>query len=422
MDRSPTKILLVNPNRYHSPPVIPLGLEYVTHALRKHSFEVRVLDLCFSGDSFRELEEEIRSFAPHVVGLTLRNIDSVLYPDTEYFLPEIKELIGRIRRMGDLPVLIGGAALPADPEGILNFVGADVAIVGPGEKTLPRILQDVSELKGTRRIIYGEPPESFCPRRGELFSYKEYLSQDGLVGFETHKGCSSRCPYCMEAQSPVHYRDPSDVVGELRQLAELGITRLHLCDAEFNEDLGAVLAFLRVFEEAGLGLQWTLYMKPWNYSFELFERLRKTGADLVTLSVDSLQSSPDYWKDVEEMISLAGQNGIRISIDFLTGFPYEDEETLKRSLDFFRKTGPDEVVVNVYLRLYRRLSLTRIVQSDPSLASFLIGPKENGGLLAPVFYNHVSGERIRELIGQDPLFRIAGAEKVVNYQVRRPGE
>lgn len=422
MKPSGTRILLVNPNRYRFPPVPPLGLEYLACALQEKSFEVEILDLCFAQEPAGELETAVVSFAPHAVGLTIRNLDSVLYPDTEYFLPEIREWLGRIRRTGDPPVIIGGSALPADPEGIRNFVGADVAIVGPGEKTLPAILQDVRALKGTKRIVSGEGPESFRPRRGVLFAYNEYLSRDGLAGFETHKGCSSNCPYCLEARSPVHYRHPDDVVGELRRLAGQGIRRLHLCDSEFNEDLGPALDFLRALEGADLGLQWTLYMKPGNYSPELFERLRKTGADLVTLSVDSLHQAPDYWKDVEEMISQARRNGIGISVDFLTGFPFEDEETLQRSLDFFREAGPDEVVVNVYLRLYRSLPLTRTVQSDPSLASFLIGPKENGGFLAPVFYNHVLSERLRELIGQDPLFRIAGAEKVVNYQVRRPGE
>ncbi|NOY54196.1 MAG: radical SAM protein [Deltaproteobacteria bacterium] len=422
MELSGTRILLINPNRYRFPPVIPLGLEYLAHALRKHSFEVRVLDLCFSTDPLRKLENKVRSYAPGVVGVTIRNLDSALYPDTEYFLPEIRELIGRIRRTGDLPVIIGGSALPADPEGIRNFVGADVAIVGPGEKTLPAILQDINVWKGTKRIVYGEGPESFRPRREGLFAYNEYLSRDGLAGFETHKGCSSGCPYCLEARSPVHYRHPDDVVGELRHLAGQGIRRLHLCDSEFNEDLGPALDFLRALEEADLGLQWALYMKPGNYSPELFERLRKTGADLVTLSVDSLHQTPDYWKDVEEMISQARRNGIGISVDFLTGFPFEDEETLQRSLDFFREAVPDEVVVNVHLRLYRSLPLTDRILGDPPLKRFVTGLYEGGSLLSPVFYSHLPVERLRELIGQDPLFRIAGAEKVVNYQVQRPGE
>jgi radical SAM superfamily enzyme YgiQ (UPF0313 family) len=117
------------------------------------------------------------------------------------------------------------------------------------------------------------------------------------------------------------------------------------------------------------------------------------------------------------MITLCKKAGIRISIDFLTGFPYEDEDTLKRSLDFFRRSGPDEVVVNVFLRLYKQIKITEIVGRDPSLKKHLIvSEDDDGSMLAPVFYNQVPVERLREFINKDPLFRVAGAEKVVNYQ------
>ncbi len=422
MEPTPTRILLVNPNRYHFPPVPPLGLEYLAHALREKSFQVECVDLCFPEGPFEVMETQVDSFSPHVVGITIRNLDTALYPGTEFFLPQIRELVGRIRQRSDLPILIGGAALPIDPKGILHYVGADAAIVGPGEKALPEALRDLPALKETKRIFYGEPSESLCSRRGGIFSFNEYLSRDGLAGFETHKGCSSSCPYCIEAHSPVRYRDPADVVEELRELAGQGIARLHLCDAEFNEDLGAALAFLDALAEARLPLTWTLYMKPGGYSPEVFEKLKRTGADLVTLSVDSLRQDSGYWTDLAAMIAQAKGEGLRLCVDFLTGFPGEKEDVLKRALDFFRNVAPDEVVVNVHLRLYRSLPLTRRVLGDPLLKKFVIGLPDNGSLLSPVFYHHVSAERLRELIDRDPLFRIAGAEKVVNYQVRRPGD
>jgi radical SAM superfamily enzyme YgiQ (UPF0313 family) len=417
-NRRGNKILLVNPNRYHHPPVIPLALEYLAHALRRESFDVEVLDLCFAEDPLRTIEEAVGTFSPHAVGITIRNVDSVLYPNPDYFLPEIREAVLHLKGLTDAPVVIGGSALPADPEGILQYVGADVAIVGPGEETLPALLRVRHLLQGKGKVVKGIPPQSACPARGEVVSYPAYLEKDGLPGFETHKGCSSNCAYCIEAKTPLRFREPSHVIDELRQLAERGFHHLHLCDTEFNDDLGYCLDLLEALDRAELRLQWGLYMKPGNFNTRLFELLKRTGAYLVTLSVDTLRKDPAYWKDVESMISLCRDQGIRVSIDFLTGFPYENEETLRKSLDFFRKAAPDEVVVNVFLRLYERLPLTRIIEKDLSLQRFLIGSKDNGSYLEPVFYNHVPVERLRELIGGDPLFRIAGAEKIVNYQVR----
>ncbi len=411
------RVLLVNPNRYRHPPVAPLGLEYLAHGLQQNDFEVSIADLCFSKDAHRELGEAIRRFSPHAVGLTIRNIDSVLFPDTDFFLPEIRALVDRIRRVSQAPVIVGGAAMPADPEGILRFVGADVAVLGPGETTLPAMLKKGIPESKKGRVVIGAAPASDCPKRGVQVDYRPYLDEEGLAGFETHKGCSSMCVYCIEAGTQVNHREPSDILCELRQLADGGITDLHLCDTEFNEDLDYCLALLEVWNRETLGLRWALYMKPGNSNQRLFELLRSTGAYLVTLSVDTFRKSQGYWSEIETMVARCRAAGIRISIDLLTGFPYETESELGRCLDFFRRIGPDEVVVNVHLRLYKNLAITQLIENDPALKRHVVrSDGENGSPLAPVFYNHVPPAVLRARIGEDRRFRIAGAEKVVNYQ------
>lgn len=411
------KLLLINPNRYMNPPVIPLGIEYLACGLENRSVDVAVLDLCFSNDPVGELDRAIDDLRPDAIGVTIRNLDSVLYPDTEFFLPEIRMYVQRVKERTERPVIIGGAALAADPEGILDFVGADIAVLGPGEETLPALLMDGSSLRNGPKVVPGSVERSFCPQRKGLFDYGDYLAKDGIPGFETHKGCSSRCVYCIEAGTAVWHREVSDVVAELGQLAELGFNHLHLCDSEFNENLDFCVALLEAMNDRQLGLRWAVYMKPGTCNPRMVELLSGSGAYLVTLTVDTFQREERYWSDVESMIALCRDAGIRTSIDFLTGFPGESEDVVKKSLDFFTKARPDEVVVNVFLRLYESLAVTRIVQADHSLSRFVTGQNNGDGLLLhPVFYNHVPVEKLKETIGGDRMFRIAGDEKVVNYQ------
>ncbi|MDX1764267.1 MAG: cobalamin-dependent protein [bacterium] len=417
MKRRYQKILLVNPNRYREPPVIPLGLEYLAHTLRARHFSVRLLDLCFSHEPLVDLTAEVQGFDPDAVCLSIRNVDSVLYPDTDYFLPAFQDHIREVKALTRAPVIIGGSAMTADPEGIVNFLGADFGIVGPGEVTLPSILEEGGDLVGLGRIARGAVPVSFCPQRGHDVDYQDYLDHEGLPGFETHKGCSSDCVYCIEAGTALRFREPEDVICELRQLAEQGFRHLHLCDTEFNENLPYCLALLGRMNREKLGLQWGLYMKVGNYNEKLFELLKESGAYLVTLTVDSYAKGSDYWAEVTSMIARAKRAGIRLSVDFLTGFPYEDEETLFQSLDVLREARPHEVVVNTVIRLYANIGVTAIVERDPSLRQHLIYPLgPDRSLLAPTFYSHVQPDRLQELVGSDPLFRIAGAERVVNYQ------
>jgi hypothetical protein len=71
----PVKVLLVSLNRLTAPyPVYPLGLDYVAGAIRDRH-PVRIVDLAVPG-SLERLAAEIRSAAPDLVGLSIRNIDN----------------------------------------------------------------------------------------------------------------------------------------------------------------------------------------------------------------------------------------------------------------------------------------------------------------------------------------------------------
>lgn len=408
-------VLLLNPNRYRHPPVIPLALECLAHSLEQKGIGTRVLDLCFSEDPAGELASAMGQLRPDALCVTVRNVDTVLYPDTEFFLPDIRKLIKTARGISSCPVIIGGSALRADPAGILEYLGADIAVTGPGERTLPRIVGDANTLGQKRLVIGEEPPTGYGRRRLDALDYARYIEEDGLAGFETHKGCSSRCVYCMEAGTPVFLKDPGAVMGELRDLAEGGFFHLHLCDSEFNEDLEFSLEVLGRMAAERLGIRWALYMKPGTYDGKLFELLARTGAYLVTLSVDTFRRPPEYWKDVRRMSALARENGIRMCIELLSGFPGEDEDALRRGIELVLACGPDDAMVNTYLRLYPGIAVARLIEAEPELKKNVTGDMESA-LLSPVFYNRVPVERLRELTGGERLLRIAGEGKGVNYQ------
>jgi len=102
-------------------------------------------------------------------------------------------------------------------------------------------------------------------------------------------------------------------------------------------------------------------------------------------------------------------------VDFLAGFPYEDESVLLDCLDLFRRVQPDVVNINTYIRLYKTLKITDTIMKDKTLHPYLLGATDDRSMIKPVFYNQVSAERLEELIRDDTIFRIAGREKGVNY-------
>jgi anaerobic magnesium-protoporphyrin IX monomethyl ester cyclase len=410
------KVLLVNPNRYKSPPVPPLGLEYITASLEEKGHAAEIVDLCFSREFYKDIDNAIISFNPDVVGITVRNADSVLYHTNEFFLDEIKDIIDHIKSGYGLKVIIGGTGVLTNPEGTLDYLNADYAIAGPAENTIHAVLDKMGRSDTGRKVYHDKTAGGIsCRRRPLKIDYRKYTEAGGVIGFETHKGCSSSCVFCIEANSRVSFKDPEDVIEEIKSFVDIGYDNFHLCDSEFNENLEYTIDFCTALEKTGLGIKWAVYMKPANFNKKLFKLLKDTGVYLITLSVDSWKKCPLYWTDYEKFVFGAKSSGIKVAIDFLTGFPYETGDNLSEYFDILRRPLPDSVGVNTYIRLYKSLQITDIIMKDTKLKDNLLGKIDDPTFIKPVFYNSIDTERLRHLLGDDGFFRIEGPEKGVNY-------
>jgi radical SAM superfamily enzyme YgiQ (UPF0313 family) len=409
-------VLLVNPNRYKSPPVPPIGLEYIASSLEENGHKAEIIDLCFSEDLFKDIDNAVISFNPDIIGITVRNIDSVLYHTNEFFLDEIKDIVNHIKLTHGLKVILGGTGVSTNPEGILEYLNADFAIVGPAENKINELLEKISKSSEIKKIHWGNfRNNTSCPRRPFKINYDKYLDAGGIIGFETHKGCTSSCIYCLEADSKVSFKNPEYVIEEIRSFVDIGYNHFHLCDSEFNESHEYSAEFCTALKNAGMNIKWAVYMKSGNSNKKLFRLLKDTGVYLITLSVDSYQKCSNYWTEIEKFIFGAKSYGIRVAVDFLTGFPYEKEDPIVECLNHFRRLQPDSVGVNTYIRLYKSLQITNIILKDRKLRDNLLGNTDDRTFVKPVFYNHISTEKLKQLINGDTLFRIEGLERGVNY-------
>ena len=180
------KILLVNSNRYRKPPVPPLGIEYIASSLVKNGHECTVLDLCFSDDPSGDIVRAVASFSPDIAGVTVRNVDTVLRWNNEFFLNGIRMMVSVLRAEG-VPVIVGGVGYSFIPEGIRRYLGADYGIFGPGELALPRFLDGFRNETPPRGTIVngwevGIDPD-FVPDREGFIDHGRYVREGGLIGF-----------------------------------------------------------------------------------------------------------------------------------------------------------------------------------------------------------------------------------------------
>ncbi|MFX0099430.1 MAG: B12-binding domain-containing radical SAM protein [Candidatus Hodarchaeota archaeon] len=417
------RVLLVNPNTYKKPPVIPLGLEYLLTYLRGAGHNVDVLDLCFSDDPRKEIDEIFLGKSYDLVGVTIRNVDSSIYFNNQFFLKDIKNIIDMLKGHG-VPIVLGGAGYSAMPSELLDYFNADFGIEGPGEMILLRLLEDLEQGKADYTVLNGwnySIDTHMVHERGKDFNYSKYVEGDSVLGFETQKGCPGGCSYCIEAKTGTKFKPPEVIVEEIRHLVDLGYHHFHLCDSEFNLDLNRSKAFCRAMIEADLDMKWALYMKPTPQDDELFALLKDSKVYMITCSISSdkaEQARCNYdLDDIGNFVDCCKKHELGIFFDLLVGFPGEPRASIEEMIEFLRKKQPNSVGVSFNFRLFKKTLLTSIVWNDPALRNnFSRKWTKNENFIKPIFFNQVDLEYIKSLVEGDDLFRIEGFQQNVNYQ------
>lgn len=430
-------LVLVNTNTMQ-PPIAPVGLEYVATAARDAGIAVRVIDLGLAEDPAATLQAGLAEGDPVLVGLSFRNADDCFWPSAQWFVPDLRDIVDRVRRCCDAPICVGGVAFSIFRKPVLDRVGADFGIVGDGEQALVRLyralrgqepLDEVPGLIWRRENRWYEndpawPPSPKVSTHRDLVDNATYFARGGQIGFETKRGCDRGCVYCADPLAKgrtLRLRDPDEVADEVESLLRQGVDVLHTCDAEFNIPYAHALAICEAFERRGLGdrLRWYAYLAVVPFDADLAAAMRRAGCVGINFTSDSASATmlrtyrqPHGQADLARAVQLCRENGIRVMLDLLLGGPGETPQTVTESIEFFKRIDPDCVGAGCGLRLYpgtpvtRRLAHRGPLETLPGLRRRYDGPVD---LVQPTFYispalGDDAAGLVRDRIGADERF------------------
>ena len=431
-------LTLINTNRM-TPPIAPLGVEYVAAAARAAGADVEVVDLCLAADPPAALAGHFARRQPRLVGLSFRNVDDCFWPSGQSFLPDLAETVRTIRRLTDAPVCLGGVGFSIFARRIVDYAGADFGIRGDGEAAAVSLL---AELAGRRRfadvpglVWRGDdghlranapawPGRLQLPTARDAIDNAAYFRLGGQGGIETKRGCDRPCIYCADPLAKgtrLRLRDPAEVADEVESLLAAGVDVLHLCDGEFNvpPDHATAVCDELIRRRLGERVRWYTYMAVVPFDADLAARMRRAGCVGINFTSDSAAEAmlrtyrqPHGKADLARAVSLCVRHGMRVMLDLLLGGPGETRETLAESIAFFKRIGPDCVGAALGLRVYPGTPAERIVAAEgPMEANPAIRRKYDGpvDLLWPTFYISAAlGETpaafVRELIADDERF------------------
>lgn len=404
------RVLLINPARNYIPNserkvcTQPLGLAYVAGAVRDAGYEVKIIDATVEGYenesparngfiryglSVDDIEEKIRTYAPHVVGVGC--IQSLqLYEAYEVF-----EIIRKIN--AKIITVFGGAHASAMYTKEIQNPAIDYIVVGEGELSFVnlldclnnrisnnRALPGVAYLKNSK-IIFTPGPRiknlDLLPKPAwDLLPMDLYNKQGASASsygngniaiLQTSRGCPHHCLHCPKNVvfgETYRVRSIPKVIEDIQYLHDaFGIQEICLEDSNFTIHKKRVMDFCRAMQGSHAHIRFSLPhgIEVQTLDEEMLKAMWSAGFYALHLSIESANEIVKRTQDkrlnsdrMMDIIAMAKTIGYKITGYFMVGFPEETLEDVQMTIDYAEKLHLDKVNFFIFHRCPEHRFLT----------------------------------------------------------------
>lgn len=228
-----------------------LGLAYLSAVLRKHGYNVEIIDGWLAGLEDNEVLNKIReSKNTAIVGMScyMSNNDKSI------------ELAKRLRQIDpNIKLMCGGFGPSFNPQKFVKNNVFDVAMIGEGEETIVEVCdyffeqnKSINEIKG---IAYECNGECIRTQKRELIkdldqipfpardTMKMATDRKSTVNILTARGCMGNCLFCsvnafnkLSIGNKWRGRSVDSMVDELEELQNMGVKYIKVIDDSFLEN------------------------------------------------------------------------------------------------------------------------------------------------------------------------------------------
>lgn len=340
---------------YSRPPTsYPLGLGYLSSALRGSGIAHEGVNIWEKGLT---AEDAVRDTDFSPFDFLCISAYSTQY---KYFKPFVALLKRKYPRK---PIICGGPGPTFSSGVILANNPVDVCVIGEGEATLVDLLRNYGNLPAVNGISYlkNGKPVLTEPRSGvkdldtlalpdrEIFDTRKVMlnaNPDGVrktADILAGRGCPYQCSFCSKTFSGLRMRSVGAIMAEVCGLIETyGANHL-----QFNDELvivGKPRTLQLCAELKKLNVQWTCQGRINLVDEEILRAMKESGCIEIGYGVESVsQAILDRMKkqvkadNIIPVIELTRRIGIAPIMQYMYGFPGENDVTIERTFEFFKK-------------------------------------------------------------------------------------
>lgn len=298
-------VLLIQSYTHSSPPVFPIGLVYIASALM-NEHDIEICDPNLEDKPWVKLKEKLEAVKPDIVGISLRNVDSVEYPAIDSYYPDFLKMIDMIKTSGfRKKIIVGGSGFSLYAGQILeDCPEIDIGVYLEGEETVKELLANLDRPDKVKGCFISNGSDvlftghrQFIPLDGiarpayELFDLDRYQSRGRGIGIETKRGCYFRCLYCpypFLSGKELRLRNAGDVVDEMQFLHQrYGVQAFSFVDSVFNVPVSYAEEICNEITSRGLKFQWSSYTDIKGFTERYARSAMAAGCVAFPFSVDA---------------------------------------------------------------------------------------------------------------------------------------
>jgi len=339
----------------------PLGLAYIASMLRQNH-EVKIIDSIILNYTLRDIEKELQTFNPDVVGIA--SVTPSIYEAYK-----VAKIAKKVRE--DCIVVFGGPhATFMSRQTLEECKYIDIIVKGEGEETIKELIESIEKgapLNKVRGITFREKneiidsePRPFIKNIDDIpFPSRDLLPMH-LYKFNgvkyttmlTSRGCPFKCSFCSSSRLFGGYwrgRSPENVLEEMKIIyEEYNIKNIEFIDDTFTLDQERAEKICDGIIKQGWDISWGASSRVDTLSKKLVEKMKKAGCWILFLGIESgSQKILDAIgkritiEQAKEAVKIIKDAGIQVLGSFIIGFIQDTKETIKETIKFAKSLNLD---------------------------------------------------------------------------------
>ena len=289
--------------RVREPLVFPLGLAYLASTIKK-THDVTCFDPNICEDAMKELSSVLEKVNPDIVGLSLRNIDSVLSFNKRSYYPTFKLMIKQIKQQKpNCKLVVGGAGFSIFAEEIINDCPEiDFGVVTEGEYSFAQLIENLGNPDRVPNVIFRRNDQTVSTQQKvvafdllpvpsrELFDVKKYQKALFSIGVQSKRGCGFNCVFCskrVQGGNVCRIRSAIEVVDEIESLVnDFGVNSCFFVDSTFNFPVDHCREICEEIIKRRLEIKWSADFRPDYLNEAIMKLCVKAGCSWFSFSPD----------------------------------------------------------------------------------------------------------------------------------------